>query len=125
MSDKKMGRPQVQIDEAQFNKLCEMQCTEEEIASFFDCSVDTIERWCKRMFDCTFAEIYKKRSVKGKIALRRYQFDLAKKNPSMAIFLGKNMLGQTDKIEQTITEVEDLTPLAAMLKDNHEEDAND
>jgi hypothetical protein len=33
----------------------------------------------------------------------------------MAIFLGKQYLGQTDKVEQTITEVEDLAPLAAML----------
>lgn len=112
----KMGRPQIQIDESQFGKLCEMQCTEEEIAAFFDCSVDTINRWCERTFDCTFAEAYKKFSVKGKIALRRYQFKLAEKNTAMAIFLGKNMLGQTDKVEQTVMEVEDLSSLAQMLR---------
>lgn len=33
----------------------------------------------------------------GKISLRRIQLDLAKKNPAMAIFLGKNYLGQTDR----------------------------
>lgn len=114
----KMGRPQIPIDEKQFCKLCELQCTEEEIAGFFECSVDTIERWCKRMFDKTFAEIFKQKAMRGRIALRRAQLKHAEKNPSMAIFLGKNWLGQTDKIEQTVREVEDLSPLVAMLNDD-------
>jgi hypothetical protein len=36
----------------------------------------------------------------------------------MAIFLGKNLLGQTDRVEQTVMEVEDLTSLADMLRDD-------
>lgn len=113
----KMGRPKVPIDEDQFKRLCSMQCTEDEIAYFFGCSVDTVNRWCKQTFDCTFAEAYKKHSAVGKIALRRYQFKLAERNPGMAIFLGKNWLGQTDKVEQTVMEVEDLSSLAEMLKE--------
>lgn len=35
----------------------------------------------------------------GKISLRRTQFALASKNAAMAIFLGKNLLGQTDKLD--------------------------
>lgn len=119
------GRPRIPIDENQFNKLCELQCTEEEIAGFFECSVDTLNNWCKRMFGCTFSEKYRQKATRGRIALRRMQLKHAEKNASMAIFLGKNWLGQTDKIEQTITEVEDLSPLAAMLKDNHENDTDD
>ena len=46
---------------------------------------------------------------------------LAEKSAAMAIFLGKNMLGQTDHVEQVITEVEDLSPLAALLRDNTDE----
>ena len=111
----KMGRPQKQIDKDQFEKLCGMLCTQEEIAGFFNCSPDTIERWCKREYNETFAVIYKKYSAKGKISLRRMQFKLAEKSASMAIFLGKNYLGQKDAYEQTITEIEDLTPLAEML----------
>ena len=50
----------------------------------------------------------------------------AQKNPSMAIFLGKNWLGQSDRVEQTATiEVEDLSPLAAMLAGNDEDVAYD
>ena len=111
------GRPQINIDEDNFKKLCGLQCTLPEIASFFNCSEDTIERWCKRELKMNFAEAFKKYSASGKISLRRWQYKMAEHNCAMAIFLGKNWLGQTDKVEQTITEIEDLTGLAEMLKD--------
>ena len=94
-----MGRPRIEIDYDQFKKLCEMQCTLQEIAGFFDCSEDTIERWCKRELEEPFAEAFKKYSAKGRTSLRRYQFKLAEKNAAMAIFLGKNYLGQKDFFE--------------------------
>lgn len=93
---KKMGRPPKQIDKEQFEKLCGLQCTEEEIAGWFKCSVDTIERWCKKEYQTTFAEVYKKASADGKITLRRYQLQLAKTNGSVAIWLGKVWLGQRE-----------------------------
>ncbi len=112
-----MARPRIEIDEDNFKKLCGLQCTLSEIASFFQCSEDTVERWCKRELNLSFADAFKKHSAAGKISLRRWQFKMAEHNVSMAIFLGKNWLGQTDKIENTATvEVEDLTSLAEMLK---------
>jgi len=96
---KKMGRPRIEIDGDAFEKLCGLQCTLNEIAGFFNCSEDTIERWCKRSYGETFAEVYKKHSMTGKISLRRTQFKLAEKSASMAIFLGKNYLGQRDMVE--------------------------
>lgn len=113
-----MARPRIQIDEQSFKNLCGLQCTLEEIASFFNCSKDTIERWCKRELKMDFADAFKKYSAGGKISLRRWQFKMAEHNVSMAIFLGKNWLGQTDKVEQTVMEVEDLSSLADMLKDD-------
>lgn len=110
------GRPRKEIDEKQFKNACAMQATLEEIAGFFDCDEDTVNAWCKRTYGETFSVVYKKFSAPGKMSLRRYQFELAKKNAAMAIFLGKNMLGQTDKIEQTVMEVEDLSSLAEMLR---------
>lgn len=95
------GRPQKEIDKKIFENLCGLQCTLEEIAGVFDCSVDTIERWCKREYRETFAEVYKKHSAKGKTSLRRIQFKLAEKSAAMAIFLGKNYLGQKDNIIET------------------------
>ena len=95
------GRPQKEIDKKIFENLCGLQCTLEEIAGVFDCSADTIERWCKREYKQTFAEVYKKHSAKGKMSLRRTQFKLAEKSAAMAIFLGKNYLGQKDNIIET------------------------
>lgn len=90
------GRPRKELDQSQFEKLCGLQCTQEEIAGFFDVSTDTVDRWCKRTYDANFAEVYKNHSGRGKIALRRYQMHLAETNASMAIFLGKQYLGQKD-----------------------------
>lgn len=91
-----MGRPRIEIDKDSFEKLCEIQCTLIEIAQFFRCCEDTIESWCKREYKSTFSEVYKKFSAAGKISLRRAQFRLAQTNASMAMFLGKQYLGQRD-----------------------------
>lgn len=121
------GRPKKEIDKKIFENLCGLQCTLEEIAGVFDCSADTIERWCKREYGETFAETYKKHSAKGKMSLRRTQFKLAEKSAAMAIFLGKNYLGQKDNIietdEQTLQAVgEALVKIkrAAEQADNNE-----
>lgn len=92
---------QSKIDEKQFEQLCKMQCTEMEIASFFDVSKDTLIRWCKETYGVDFATIYSQKKEGGKIAIRRFQLQQAEKNPTMAIWLGKQYLGQTDKIENT------------------------
>lgn len=91
-----MARPRKEIDKTEFEKLCGLLCTQEEIADWFDCSVDTLERWCKREYGVTFAASYKKYMGRGKIALRRYQMNLAKESAPMAIWLGKQILGQRD-----------------------------
>lgn len=97
------GRPKKEISKEWFEKLCGMQCTLDEIAGFFNCSADTIERFAKSTYKKTFAEIYKEYSVQGKISLRRYQFKLAEKSAAMAIWLGKQYLGQRDVQDVTLT----------------------
>ena len=121
------GRPPINFDKKQFIDLVALGCNQEEICWFFrnetgkTANIDTLSRWCKREFGVTFQEYSKQNSLMMlKIQLRRNQFELSKHSVPMAIFLGKNWLGQSDKIEQTITEVEDLTGLAEMLKDGDE-----
>ena len=96
---KKMGRPRKEINSVEFEKLCGLQCTLAEIAGFFDCSEDTIESWCKREFNETFSETFKKYSAGGKLTLRRNMLRLSEKSAVMAIFLAKNWLGMTDNVE--------------------------
>ena len=109
-----MARPRKEIDQRQFETLCAMMCTLEEIAGVMGCSGDTIERWCKRTYNQGFAETYKNFSAKGKMTLRRYQLELAKKSAAMAIFLGKNYLGQKDNVEYE--DKESLARLDAILQ---------
>ena len=97
ITHKQRGRPNADIDKTQFEKLCELQCTLEEMACFFCVTNKTIEDWCKRTYNMNFYETFKQKRQGGYISLRRAQFRLAQKNAAMAIFLGKNYLGQVDK----------------------------
>lgn len=104
-----MGRPPVEIDKEQFEKLCRLQMPEWQIADYFECSEDTINRWCKKNYTdefgepMTFAEVRKKKSAKMMKSLRIWQFDSAKKgNVTMQIWLGKQYLGQSDNPENSV-----------------------
>ena len=117
-----MARPRIEISTEQFESLCNMQCTLGEIAGFFKCSEDTIERWCKRTYkdddgkELGFAEVHKRLSVKGRISLRRWQFRSAENgNTSMLIWLGKQYLEQKDIQDVTITNTEAQNQLAEVL----------
>lgn len=100
----KMGRPKIPISKTQFENLCKLQCTKEEIAGWFNCSVDTIENWCRDTYDSTFSAVFKQKRGVGKISLRRSQFRMAQKNPTMAIWLGKQYLGQRDQQDITVSD---------------------
>lgn len=104
-----MARPRIEIDKEQFEKLCYLQCTLSEIASWFKCSEDTIENWCKRTYKEGFSDTIKKYSAGGKVSLRRWQFKMAEHNVSMAIWLGKQYLGQKDQQEITTAGTVDET----------------
>ena len=114
------GRPRKEIDRKEFEKLCGLQCTVEEIAAWFDCSVDTIERWCEKEYGQKFAEVFSEKRSYGKISLRRTQWQLAEKNASMAIFLGKNYLGQRDAVDMSV-EVGDKNGEIAALNEYFEQ----
>lgn len=106
------GRPRKDIDKDAFEKLCAMQCTQDEIAGFFAVSSDTIERWCKREYKRYFTDVFAEKRAGGKVSLRRAQFQLAQKNAAMAIWLGKQYLGQKD--EQTVNQ--NIAPI--VIKDD-------
>lgn len=109
MDNKAGGRPQKNIDKTQFESLCGLQCTLDEMCGWFDCCSDTLESWCKRTYSKGFSEVFKEKRGRGKISLRRAQFRLAQKNANMAIWLGKQYLGQSDhaSMDVAITEKED------------------
>lgn len=97
---KKMGRPLKQIDQKLFEGMCRIQCTQEEMCDLLECNVDTLTDWCKRTYNQTFSEVFRQKRGQGKVSLRRMQWKTAEAgNVTMQIFLGKNLLGQSDKQE--------------------------
>ena len=112
--ESKMGRPRKPIDWKEFEKLCFIQCTHDEIASFCEVAKSTLYERAEREYGENFPTVYKRFSEGGKSSLRRDQFAMAKKNCSMAIWLGKQYLGQRDKFVED-ENVENLEKLAASL----------
>lgn len=96
----KMGRPRAQINWDDFEKLCKMQCTTTEIASFLEISQGTLYDRTKEKYEQDFSTIYKRFAEGGKASLRTSQWRLAQKNTAMAIWLGKIHLGQKDPDKQ-------------------------
>jgi len=91
------------IDYKTLDKLCEIHCTGEECASILDIDYDTLNRRLKEEGYFGFTEYFKKKSATGKMSLRRKQIEVALEgNTTMLVWMGKQHLGQSDKVEQEI-----------------------
>lgn len=89
MADKKVGRPKIEIDEELLYKLATIHCTMREMVDIMGVSEDTLKR--------NFAGIIDKGKAEGKMRLRRKQIEVAMQGqPTMLIWLGKQMLGQSE-----------------------------
>ena len=101
MTKNKGGRPRAVIDYDTLKKLCAIHCTGEECAAILGVDYDTLDTALKRDKHGGFSEYFKKHSAKGKMSLRRRQFEQAESgNTTMLVWLGKQYLGQTDKVDQ-------------------------
>lgn len=96
MTEKTRGRPEKDINWTLFEDLCAIQCTQSEIASVLRVHIDTLRVRALDNYGDNYSEVYKKFSEVGKCSLRRTQLKLAQKSAAMAIFLGKQYLGQKD-----------------------------
>jgi len=95
-----MARPKKRIDIEQLKKLLALQCTKVECAAFFEVTKPTLEARIREAgyegFQA-FAEVYRQ---PGRISLRRHQWKSAEAgHVGMQIWLGKQWLGQTEKVE--------------------------
>ena len=106
-----MARPKLQLDEAHLIWMAKRQCTHEEMAASLGCSTDTLTR--------RFADVLVKWRAIGKTRLRAMQWRRAcKGSDHMLIHLGKQYLGQTDKLRAEIGEPGDVfDPVEAYARD--------
>lgn len=86
----KRGRPRIKIDLELAKSLAGIQCTIKEISAVMDIPASTLQE------RPDFRLVYQKGIENGKASLRRIQYKLAQTSAGMAIFLGKNYLGQKD-----------------------------
>lgn len=97
------GRPEFEITDEmklRIRELARLQATDAEIAAELGVSLRCIEYWKIRRKD--YVEWYRDGKNQGLVSLRRSMFRSAieEGNPTMMVWLSKNLLGYTDKIEQ-------------------------
>ena len=89
-----MGRPPKPIDGEMIERLAALFASQEDIALIVGCSVDTLAR--------RYADVIAKGRAHARTSLRRAQFEVAiKGNPYMLAWLGKQILGQADRLDHT------------------------
>ncbi len=96
-----MARPKRQFSDEEEAKITDMalnNCHFETIAMCLDIAVNTLKR--------RYGRYIRQKRAEGRVILRQRQVNLSRIHPAMAIFLGKNELGQVDKqvIETEATE---------------------
>lgn len=99
MAKGQIKQKQATINKNTFESLCAIQCTKEEICSVLNVSEKTLNSWCNSIYGENFSLVFNKKKEYGKSSLRRTQWRLAEKNPTMALWLGKQYLGQKDVVE--------------------------
>lgn len=119
----KMGRPRKEIDKKQFEAMCAIQCTQEEICMILGVSDKTLNAWCRKTYRQTFSEVFREKRELGKMSLRRSMYENAVKkgNTTMQIWLSKQYLGMRETVQVDQTEI--LNKLDSVL-DGIKEDAD-
>lgn len=101
-------------DQPSLRKLAALQVTDAEVAAFFNVSKATFIRAKKK--HKWIEEVLEAGRNEGKLSLRRAQWRKAVTggHPTMLIWMGKQHLGQVDKVEQRIGDTEGK-PLSGVL----------
>lgn len=96
----KRGRPRKEICPRQFEVLCGLQCTAQEMCAALSVSRTTLWRFCRRHYGMNFETIFAEKRLPGFVRLRLAQWRLAMQgNTKMLVWLGKQYLGQSNKAQ--------------------------
>lgn len=113
--------PEKVIDFNQVIYWAELQSTQEEVAGSFRVSVETLNSRLIENIGMTYSDLRKRVDGNAKMSLRRNQFKQSEKNATMAIWLGKNWLGQRDNQEVDRAPLDaNLNFADAYIKSEHE-----
>ena len=97
MKKKANGRPRAKLDPAEIEKLASIGATQREIAQWFKISKPTVERYLRNP---RLREVFERGNTAFDLSIRRKQAELAMNgNVTMLIWLGKQRLGQRDRLD--------------------------
>lgn len=100
------GRKRVMTVDA-LERLAKLNCTQAEIAAYFGISLTAVE--VSLAEDANLRAAYDRGIQTGRLSIRRAQFRAADAgNPTMLIWLGKQLLGQKDRVETELSGSLDL-----------------
>lgn len=107
---KRFRRKKIEVTDRvrDIEKLAELHCSEDEIGAFLGVTGRTLRNY--KADNPAIAEALIRGWNKGKISIRRAQIQAAvtDRNPSMLIWLGKIMLGQSDRQEVNVSGTLDM-----------------
>lgn len=99
----KRGHPPFPIDWTKVDNFLIAGASGIQIAAVLGCHQETLYEACKREKHMLFSDYSICKYEKGNAMLLGVQYDMAiKRDRTMAVWLGKNRLGQTDKIDSKI-----------------------
>jgi len=91
------GRPRAKLDPVEVEKLARIGATQREIAAWFKISKATVERHLRNP---KLREMFERGNAAFDLSVRRKQAELAMEgNVTMLIWLGKQRLGQRDRLD--------------------------
>jgi len=108
----KRGRPKAELDLKAIEAAASIGCTQEEIGYIVGCSDRTIQKRADAH------DAFRRGQASMRTSLRRLQWKKAQEgNVAMMIWLGKQILGQKERVEEThreeVIEIERIAPKKA------------
>jgi DNA-binding Lrp family transcriptional regulator len=105
------------LSESAIVELAKLRCTNTEIARVLGCSTRTLRN--------RFKEVIAKGREEANVSLRHMQWRSAENgNVTMQIWLGKQYLGQTDKVDEHVSMAGSLGKVKVVLDANWYDNAN-
>lgn len=89
-----------EITSAELQMLEQQFTPKSEIAKYFLCSEEDLDTFVKDTYDISYQDFHDTMVARGRATILQKQYNLANKNPNVAIFLGKQYCGQKEDTDE-------------------------
>ena len=117
----RVGRPEKEMDWRLLDSILQYGASLIDCSELLEMSEDSIQRKIKEESGQTFSEYRESKKSKIRMKLRQKQYEMAMNgNVALLIWLGKNELGQKDKLENDIKIGESSGVHISIIKDEQD-----